>query len=77
MPTVYNPETRTGDVQRQISNIVFQPNEYQSCTAITIQDDYVLEDPVETFTVLLSHVDSHVRFGVDFATIAIHDNDRK
>ena len=76
LSTVYDRATRTGDVERDIATIDFQPDNYQSCTAITIRDDYVLEHPVETFSVSLSHADSHIQLGVDFATVAIHDNDR-
>ena len=49
--------------------------ESQSCLSISIVDDSILEDQIETFQVFLSSVDPGVDNSASMATVQIFDDD--
>ncbi len=81
---VYDIQTsRDGDFSKYISNIVFEVEQGHvrrcfpncvACTQVTIQNDAVLEEEFETFSIDLSHSDPSVNITDRSATITIVDN---
>ena len=49
----------------------------QSCITISIIDDSMLEDQIETFQLFLSNVDPGVDTSASLATVQIFDDDGK
>ncbi len=48
-----------------------------TCTQVTIQNDFILEDLYETFSLSLSHADPSVHVTSSEASVSIQDNDSK
>lgn len=46
-----------------------------ACTQVTIQNDAVLEEPYENFSLVLSHMDPAVHIASTSASVTIVDND--
>lgn len=74
---VRNAQTKRGDVQENIEDIIFMPEQNISCSFLRVINDPYFEAEVETLSVTVDYSDSLVTFSISTATISIRDDDGK